>query len=174
MNLNDYFYLGKIIKPVGGKGHLAVLLDVDDPGKYKKLESVFVAIDQNRIPYSVASIELKPGSRAILKLEDVDSAQDALPFSGHELYLPMTLLPKLKGKSFYHHEVRGFTVIDKIHGDIGTVISVLDLPQQSLLQVRHGKKEILIPMVEDVIRKVDRKNKVITVQATEGLIEIYL
>jgi 16S rRNA processing protein RimM len=174
MDNNDYFYLGKILKPIGGKGHLVVLLDVDDPVKYTKLESVFVAVDHNRIPYSVRSVELKPGNRAIFKFEDVDSLQDALPFSGHELYLPIVLLPQLKGKSFYHHEITGFTVIDKIHGNIGTITSVLDLPQQSLLRVQHGNKEILIPMVQDVIRKVDRKNKVITVQAPEGLIEIYL
>jgi 16S rRNA processing protein RimM len=174
MDNNDFFYLGKIIKPIGGKGHLAVLLDVDDPGKYKKLETVFVAIDQNRIPYSVQSVELKAGNRAIFKFEDVDTPQDASPFSGHELYLPLDLLPRLKGKSFYHHEIVGFTVIDKIHGNIGTVGSVLDLPRQSLLQVKYGTREILIPMAEGVVRKVDRKNKIITVQSPEGLIDIYL
>ncbi len=174
MDNDDYFYLGKILKPIGSKGHFVVMLDVDDPGKYKKLESVFVAIDQNRIPYSVKSVELKPGNRAIFKFEDVDSSEDALPFSGHELYLPMALLPQLKGKSFYHHEITGFTVFDNTHGNIGTVISVLEFPRQSLIQVKHGEKEILIPMVEDVIRKIDRKNKMITIQAPEGLIEIYL
>lgn len=174
MDNDDFFYLGKILKPIGGKGHIVVLLDVDDPGKYKKLDTVFVAIDQNRVPYSVKTIELKTGSRAILKFEDVDSMQDALPFSGHDLYLPMTMLPQLKGKSFYHHEIIGFSVIDHIHGNIGTVTSVLDLPQQSLLRVKLDKKEILIPLVKDVILKVDRKNKVINVQTPEGLIEIYL
>jgi 16S rRNA processing protein RimM len=174
MDNNDYFYLGKILKPNGGKGHMIVLLDVDNPGKYQKLDSVFVAIDQNRIPYSVQSVELKTGKRVTFKFEDVDSFEDALPFSGHDIYLPMALLPKLKGKNFYHHEITGFTVIDNTHGNIGTVASILEFPHQSLLQVKHGDKEILIPMVEQVILKVDRKNKVITIQAPEGLIEIYL
>ena len=174
MDSQDYFYLGKILKPFGGKGHLVVFMDVDDPGKYKKLETVFVGINLNRIPYFLQAVEIKHGNRAIFKFEDVDSLDDALPFSGHELYLPMTLLPELKGKKFYHHEITGFTVIDTLHGNIGTVSSVLELPKQSLLRVQHGSKEILIPMVEEVIRKVDRKKKVITIQAPEGLIEIYL
>jgi 16S rRNA processing protein RimM len=174
MDNNDFFYLGKMLKPFGAKGHLVVFLDVDDPGKYKELESVFVAIDQNRIPYIVSSVEPKAGKRVVMKFEDVDSYDDALPFSGHELYLPMDLLPKLKGKKFYHHEITGFAVVDKTHGNIGTVKSILEFPQQSLLQVQHGEKEILIPMAGDILKKIDRKNKVITIEAPEGLIEIYL
>jgi 16S rRNA processing protein RimM len=174
MDNNDFFYLGKILKPIGTKGHLLAILDVDDPGRYKKLETVFVGIDLNRIPWTIQSVEIKTGKRITLKFEDIDSFQDALPFQGRELYLPMAMLPQLKGKKFYHHEITGFTVIDKNHGNIGFVKSILEFPQQSLLQVQYGGKEILIPAVDTVIRKIDRKNKVISIEAPEGLVEIYL
>ena len=174
MDNNDFFYLGKILKPVGIKGHLAALLDTDNPSRYKNLETVFVGIGLNRVPWAVQSVELKTGKRVSIKFEEIDTSGDAIPFSGCELYLPMAMLPPLKGKKFYHHEITGYTVIDKNHGDIGVVKSILEFPQQALLQIAHGDKEILIPAVDTVIRKVDRKNRVIRIEAPEGLIEIYL
>ncbi len=174
MDTDEFFYLGRILKPTGIKGHLAALLDTDDPERYRKVEHVFIAIDRNRIPYAVESFEIKSARSAILKLEGVDSFQDAVVFSGREIHLPLSLLPKLKGKKFYHHEVTGFTVIDSVHGNIGSVTSVLELSGQSLLQVHLGTREILIPLAGEVIRKIDRKKKVISIQAPEGLIDIYL
>ena len=68
----------------------------------------------------------------------------------------------------------GFTVIDSIKGNIGTLVKVMDLPRQALLQIASGEKEILIPLLDEVILKVDRKKKVLHILAPEGLIEFYL
>jgi 16S rRNA processing protein RimM len=84
------------------------------------------------------------------------------------------MLPPLKGTKFYFHEVIGFTVLDKNHGNIGIITSILDLPQQSLMQIQHGSKEILIPLVDKVLLKVNRSKKELHIQAPEGLIEIYI
>jgi 16S rRNA processing protein RimM len=107
-------------------------------------------------------------------LEDVNSIEDARIFAGREMYLPASMLPPLKGKKFYYHEITGFTVNDEKFGMIGKVESVLDLPQQALMQVKHGEKEILVPMVDEVLLKVDRKKKEIHIRAPEGLIELYI
>ena len=65
-------------------------------------------------------------------------------------------------------------MIDNQHGNIGKVEYVLDLPQQSLMQIVFGEKEILIPIVDEIVLKVDRRKKEIHILAPEGLIEIYL
>jgi 16S rRNA processing protein RimM len=174
MDKEDFYYLGKVLKPFGGKGHLSVLLDVDDAARYQKLETVFIGIDQNRIPYFISSFELRSSTRAILKFEDIDSADEASIFAGRELYLPLSMLPKLKGRKFYYHEITGFTVMDENRGNIGTVRSVLEFPHQPMLQVYLEDKEILIPMADEIILKVDRKKKEISIRAPEGLIDIYL
>jgi len=51
---------------------------------------------------------------------------------------------------------------------------VLDNHQQALLQVRFGEKEILIPAVDQIMKEIDRKKKIIYIEAPDGLIEIYL
>jgi 16S rRNA processing protein RimM len=174
MDKDDFFYLGKILKTYGSKGHLLIFLDVDDPVRYEKMETVFIGIENDRIPFGIEELELRQKNSAKIRFEDVDNADDAEIYVGRELFLPFSLLPPLKGKKFYYHEVTGFTVLDKKHGNIGTLTSILDLPQQSLMQVQFGSKEILIPLVDKVLLKVDRSKKEIHILAPEGLIEIYL
>jgi 16S rRNA processing protein RimM len=171
---DDFFYLGKILKPFGSKGHLLAVLDVDDPSKYRKIGSVFLGIGHDRVPFMVESVSLKQANRAVFKFEDVDSASDASIFQGKELFLPIAMLPPLKGKKFYYHEIKGFAVIDKNHGPIGIADNVIETPHQALLQVKFNDREILVPLINEIIVKVDRVNRELHIKAPEGLIEIYL
>jgi 16S rRNA processing protein RimM len=83
-------------------------------------------------------------------------------------------LPPLEGNKFYFHEIKDFRVVDVAHGKIGVVDGVLDLPQNPLIKIIFKEKEILIPITDDIIKKVDRKNKEISIDAPDGLIDIYL
>jgi len=174
MGNDDFYYLGKILKTHGNKGEVMVLFDVDDHSAYKKLESVYLDLYGERVPFFISSLELKHNRKAIVKFQDFDSIEDAESLQGLAMYLPMNTLPSLKGKKFYYHEVTGYQVIDKLHGPIGIVEDVLDLPHQALLQIRHGEKEILVPVVDEIIKKVDRRKKILEIEAPAGLIEIYL
>ena len=90
------------------------------------------------------------------------------------IYLPLDLLPKLEGNQFYFHEVIGFKVIDKNHGEVGVIVSINDSAAQPLFEIEQGDKEIFIPLIDNFIKKVDRENKVIQVETPEGLIDLYL
>ncbi|MEI7980970.1 MAG: ribosome maturation factor RimM [Bacteroidota bacterium] len=173
MNKDDFYYLGKVLKTYGNKGQLLVTLDVDAPETYRNLESVFLDLHGERIPFFIGSIELKPSRKAVIRFRDIDSMEDAGAFPGLEMYLPTDQLPALKGNQFYHHEIIGFTVVDAKRGNIGVIEEILDLRHQSLFQVRLGEKEILIPVVDEIIRRVNRKKRIVEIDAPEGLIDIY-
>jgi len=174
MNKEDFFYLGRILKSHGNKGHVLVLFDVDNPENYAGLDAVYLDLHGERVPFVIESLELKHNRKAAVRFEDFGSPDDAEALAGFEMYLPSDALPKLSGKKFYYHEIKGFRVNDLNHGEIGIVKDVLELPHQSLLQVMHGDREVLIPIVDEVIRKVDRRCKTLTIKAPDGLIEIYL
>jgi 16S rRNA processing protein RimM len=174
MDREDFYCLGKILKPYGRKGHLLVFLDADEPGKYASLTTVFIGIENQRIPFFLESVELKPGGKAVFKFEDINSPEDAEPFPGLQLFLPLSSLPSLKGKKFYYHEVTGFTVSDENHGEIGILTSVIDMPRQALLQIKKGGTEILVPLTDEVLVRVDRKKRILYIRAPEGLIDLYL
>jgi 16S rRNA processing protein RimM len=174
MNKDDFYYLGKIAKPFGSKGQVVAYLDVDEPLNYKRLESVYLDLDGEWVPFLITSIEIQTGRKTLFHFEDVNTADEAAAYTGREMYLPLNILPRLKGKKFYYHEVRGFSVIDAVHGNIGTLVKVMELPRQAMLQVTFNEKEILVPLVDEIILKVDRKKKELHIRAPEGLINIYL
>ena len=154
---------------------MLVRLDVDNPGNYKSLESVFVEINDKTVPFFIEIIVIGRGGESIVKFEGVDDDEQAALLLNCQMYLPLSNLPVLKGKRFYYHEVIGFEVIDKTHGNIGILKDIIDLTHHPILQIMsENDKEILIPLIDDVIKKVDRTKKRLEIEAPEGLIEIYI
>ena len=172
MNIDECYNLGRITKPWGVKGQLVLFLDVDTPEDYLELDSAFVEVKGQLVPYFF-HIDNINGNKAVATFEDL-SPEQAGALVGHDLYLPLSLLPKLDGNRFYFHEVTGFRVIDSQHGDIGTLEQVIDYPAQPLFQVMKNGQEILIPVIDEVIEKVDRDAKTLYITAPNGLIELYL
>ena len=172
MEIKDCYNLGRITKAWGYKGQVVIFLDVDTPEDYAGLDSAFVEVKGKLIPYFFR-IDSLNGNKAVITFEDL-AAEQALALVGHELYLPLTLLPKLEGNKFYFHEVVGFGVIDEQWGDIGTRQTVIDYPAQALFQVMKNGVEILIPVIDEVIKKVDREQKTLFIAAPNGLIDLYL
>lgn len=173
MNIDACFELGYVIKIHGLKGGISILIDADQPERYRNLESVFVEIDQKLIPFFIETLSLK-GDKAFVKFEDIDSAEEAESLKGARLFLPLELLPPLKGNHFYFHEIINYSVTDTSTGAIGEVKDVFETTTQNLLSVIYKEKEILIPINDEVITNIDRQQKILTVTLPEGLLDIYL
>jgi 16S rRNA processing protein RimM len=173
MKQDELFRAGKIVRTFGSKGEMLCQFN-SDTISLKKLESVFLKLNENLVPFFIESIQPKTRNQAIIKFHDVNSANDAFELAGSAVFLPLSFRPKSKGSKYDLSAIEGFTVIDHVHGEIGTVSSVLELPEQDLLQIDFKGKEILIPVVDEIVKKIDMKNKIIMVEAPEGLIDIYI
>jgi 16S rRNA processing protein RimM len=175
MRKEDCFYLGKIAKKFSFKGEVLLYLDTDEPELYENMESVFVDINNNLIPFFIEQSALHKNDFLRVKFEDVNSEADADEILGHDIYLPLKMLPKLEGNKFYFHEVIGFDIEDKRLGIIGKIVSINDSAAQPLFEVlKDGVTEILIPMIDQFLVEIDRKNKKVKMDLPEGLIEMYL
>ncbi|PTM10265.1 MAG: 16S rRNA processing protein RimM [Bacteroidetes bacterium] len=174
MQKEDCFYLGKIVKKYSFKGELLAKLDTDQPELYEHLDAIFIQLRNNLIPFFIESSQLHKSELLRIKFEDVDSEADADALLKSELYVPLEFLPKLEGNKFYFHEVIGFKMIDSNFGDVGIVKAINDSTAQSLFEVDRDGIEILIPMNDEFIKEVNRKNQTITVETPPGLIELYL
>ena len=84
------------------------------------------------------------------------------------------MLPKLSGNKFYYHEVIGFSVQDSVHGHIGIIKGVNDSTAQALFEVEKGDKQLLIPVNDEIITKLDRAKRTIFVTTPDGLVDLYL
>ncbi len=174
MDREDLFYLGYIVKTRGFKGEVSIYLDVDDPCDYKTLESVFVEIQQDPVPFFITSWRLDKKGFASAKLEGIDSEEQAGTLVSTRLFLPSARLPELRGNQFYYHEVIGFTIVDEHAGKVGTINRVLDYKQNPLFELKVGYKEVFIPINDEIIRETNRAEKTIRVSLPEGLLDIYL
>ncbi len=174
MRKEDCFYLGKIAKKFSYKGEVLAWLDTDDPGFYQNMESVFVEINDHLVPFFILESRLHKNDFLRIRFEDILSEDDADRIMGCALYLPVTMLPKLEGDKFYFHEIIGFTAEDQRLGDIGEIVGVNDTSAQALFEIKKGDIEILVPMIDHFIVKVDRENKKIILNTPEGLVDLYL
>jgi 16S rRNA processing protein RimM len=174
LKLADGFELGFLERTHGFKGEVVLQLDVDNPSHYKKLGSVYLFKKGKLIPFFVSSSKLMGKDELLLKFEDIDDETSARDLLGSSVHLPAEALPPLRDDQYYYHELRGMQVIDDTLGPVGMVLDVYETPQQHLLAFEHQGKEVLCPLNDTLVYKVDKKAGSIHTRLPEGLIDVYL
>ena len=169
------FYLGKIVRKHSYKGEVVIKLDTDEPDLYQDLEVVFLELNGKLLPFFIEESLLQKGNQLRVRFEDFTTEADAERVLKKEVYLPLTMLPKLEGNKFYYHEVIDFDLVDQNYGLVGKIVSVNDSTAQELFVVKNGDgKEILIPLIDEFLVEVNREKKQVVVNTPKGLIEMYL
>lgn len=177
MNLDNCFYLGYISMVTDHAQRLVIKVDSDDTEKFKKLESVLVQMhssDQTPVPFFIRKVHKINGNQLTVELDKSQQLPDITQLKGKSVYLPLSYLEDLGEKGFYFHEIIGFDVEDDNHGWIGQVKDVYESAAHPVLSVIQNEKEILLPVIDQFLKKVDKKNKKIFISAPEGLIDLYL
>lgn len=172
MRVDDCYQLGEVKKTRGFKGEVVSYLDVDFPEDYKNLESVLLQIGGKLIPFFISAIEIKD-KNAHIRFVDVDTKPDAEELIGSALYLPLDSLPDLGEKGYYFHELIGF----EVHHEgrvLGNITAVIDHEINPLLSLDCEGSEVLIPLQDEFVTRVDKKNKRVFVSLPEGFLDIYL
>lgn len=176
LHQDDCFELGKILKTHALYGEVSIFLDVDYPEDYEMLQEVWVEIEKKLQKFEVEGVRIlanKPQT-ALLKLKNIDSIEQAQEIVGSKLFLPLSFLPQLGEKQFYFHEIIGFLVVDKALGNLAEIKDVYTTTQTALLVMLYQGKEVLIPINDEVILQVDRKEKKLYVALPQGLLDVYL
>lgn len=169
----DCFFLGHITKVHGLQGEVLAALDTDVPERYTHIDSLYIDQNGELIPYFISQISISRRGHFILAFEGVNYEQAQLLVK-ESLYLPLSMLPPLKGNQFYYHEIIGFAVYDAVHGLIGHCLAVNDQGAQPLFVIQGlAQEEILVPVHDHFIQKVDRAKQRLDLHLPEGLLELY-
>ena len=174
MTHDNCYLLGYIVRTHGTNGNVVIFLDVDYPEDYDELDSVFVEIKGELVPYFIGNFNLQKQANAIVTFEDVNTIEKAQALVGCSLFLSLDELEELSEEEFYYHEIKGYTVVDEIKGELGVVREVYSLNGQDLIAMDYQGIEVLIPTVADIVIKADKENKRLIVKLPEGLLEVYL
>jgi 16S rRNA processing protein RimM len=173
MQLDDYFEIGYIFKPHGLKGAVSIVLDADEPARYKEMESVIVKIGDSLVPFFISSLQIS-GNKGIMQLEEINYLEAAEELKSCKLMLPIELLPKLEEGRFYYHDVIGYRVTDEEIGPLGIIENIFSGGNQDLISMKYKSKEVLIPIADDIVLKAIHGQKEVIVRLPDGLLEIYL
>jgi 16S rRNA processing protein RimM len=159
--------IGYFSKTQGTKGELTLKYTIDF--FVEEVTAVFIETATGKAPYFVKEIKRNNAS-LIVGLEDIDSIEKAKPFVGKAVFIDSEFIDTSA------EEVNwvGFEVIDAIHGNLGKVIEVMDNGHQLLVTINYKEKEIILPLVEDLIEKINEDTKQIFYKSPEGLIDIYI
>lgn len=172
MKKEDCFYVGTLVGKFSFKGEMLAKVDSDTPEEYITLESIFVELSTGLVPFFIKKCQLHKSELLRIEFDSVDNEAAAMALLKKDLYLPLSLLPPLKGTQFYYHEVVGFSVEedDKL---LGVIQQVIESGAQALFQVQTEEgKEVLIPIHDDFIVAIHRDLKKIVMQLPEGLLEL--
>ena len=165
--------VGKIVSLHGLEGAVRLRQIIDDTGWLKKGDVLFIELKRDSfIPYFVEKATAANDTEYIIKLDDIHTNEDARDLVGKAVYVKEEVLETAKVDSPLMYI--GFNLVDKTKGGIGTIEDVLLMGKQWIARLTIDDKEVLVPLVEDMILDVNYKNKYLRMDLPEGLLDIYL
>ena len=167
-----FFRIGKVLKVSGSTGELILSFETDVISDPSSMESVFLSIHGNLIPFFFESLRIRNRNQALVKFLDTDTAEDAELLIGCNIFLPDNQRPGKKRGSRLDADLSGFILQDTRQATVGTISGILELPMQELLQVDYQGRIILVPVVEDWIQSIDTRKKTLIVTLPEGLLDL--
>lgn len=166
----DCSYIGKLVKAHSINGELILRNNLGLPKELKKMESVFIEIDKQLVPFFISDLSISDENNAIILFEDIDTKQKAEKFKNLDIYSSLVLKQKTKKPDISFSEFIGYKAIDNTHGNVGIIQSILSYDKNPLFEIANSN--ILIPINPDLILSIDKKNKEIFFNLPEGLIDL--
>ncbi len=173
MDKKDFYTIGYIRRVIGIKGEMGVKMDVDNAVRYKGIESLVLMDTTGTTAVALEQAHLRK-DELVIRIKGITTPEAAKKYVGKTVVLPITELPDVGDKRFYYHEIPGYKVFDVVHGELGIAKEIMERSVQPVLMIKQGFTEILIPLIDDTILKVDREKKELHVKTPEGLVALYL
>lgn len=171
--MENWLNVGKIVNTHGIKGEARVIAITDFPKERFKLGNRLFLF----MPGSTVPVEL------VIKTHRIHKNFNLLTFEGYEdvnlvekmrdgiLKVPASERGKLGAGEFYFQDIIGCQMVTTSGEELGKVVEILTPGANDVWVVRDVKgKEVLIPYIDDIVKKVDVQEKMIVIEPMEGLL----
>ena len=169
---DEVFRIGIFNKPHGVKGGISFTF-TDDIFDRVDGEYLICLLDGIFVPFFIEEYRFRSDTTALVKLERVDTAEQARKFTNVEVFFPKKFAEEDDSEDIptWNYFV-GFQVEDINHGHLGEIIAADDSTMNVLFTIeRKDGEEILLPAHEEFIVKIEKKKRQVTVDVPEGLLE---
>lgn len=164
----ETYKIGTLTRTHGIGGELSMNF-TDDVWDRADADYIFLEADGIQVPFFLEGWRFRSNSVALLKFQDIDSAEDAEEFVGADVYFPYELTPEPDENDEYTwRHFTGWQIIDKTAGNLGKIDHVED----STANVIFCMEDKLIPAAEDFIEKIDAAKRIVYMNLPQGLLDL--
>ncbi|OLS42083.1 ribosome maturation factor RimM [Bacillus sp. MRMR6] len=168
-----WFNVGKIVNTHGIRGEVRVISKTDFPEeRYKEGNVLHLFLPKSTTPIELTVKSHRPHKNFnLLTFEGYENINEVEKFRDGILKITESQQSELEEDEFYYHEIIGCLVVTTSGEEIGKVTEILS-PGANDVWVVKGEdgKEVYIPYIKDVVKKVDVKEKVVLIEPMEGLL----
>jgi len=165
---NKLFAIAKITRVAGLKGEVGVRPLVRQFDDYVMEKSLFIGFDPNIARdvklEKVSGVEKK---RRFL-FNGMKTRDEAESMIGQLLFVSV---PDSDPINMISPDLLGATVIADNGEIIGELVDMISLPANDAYVIKQGKKEVLIPVVPEIVRAVDIQMGLVTITPMDGLLD---
>ena len=167
----DYLKIGGIISTHGLKGEVKVYPTTQDVHRYDVLDTAYIEMPSGKIPVHVERVRYFK-NLVIVKFRGLDRIEDVEGYLKHDLYVSREDAIELGENEYFVGDVIGLKVIT----DDGRVLGILDDVMETgandvyvIASQEDPGKEILLPVIRDVILETSLEEGYIKVHLLPGL-----
>ncbi len=175
MPSTEYCQVGFLTKPKGLKGALRVSFeDFFIPYlENQQPDHLFVEVKGQLAPFFIETIENLNSSKTSVKFEDINHIEAATKLQNSSLYFKEALLSEyLEEEEEEWAYLVGYTLLNDKNQAIGIIEGIVYLPQHELLQLQYQKRELLLPIHEDIIIAIDEEEKNLQMELPQGILDL--
>jgi 16S rRNA processing protein RimM len=171
--MEDYVSIGTLAATFGVKGEIVVNHHLGGQPNLAGIEVFFIEETTDRfIPYFITELKIRSEGELVVSFEGISTPEIARKYLKKKVWLNAKDAKRIASKSA-PISLLGFSVIEQ-KNFLGTVLEVIEQPLQILLRIEMEEKEVLIPINESTLVKIDHKGEKIHVDLPDGLLDIYL
>lgn len=157
--------IGTVVGVFGVRGELKVQIETDFPERFKSLQRVFICDAE----YEVERGRLYKGM-ALLKLKGVDDANRALELDDCSVGVALADAVRLEEGQYFLYQIEGLQVETLDGESLGTISEILQTGANDVYVVATPDgKELLLPAIKQVIKRIDIEHGKLIVELMEGL-----
>ena len=169
--MEDLLQVGVITTTHGVRGEVKVFPTTDDPARFKKLKNVVLDTGKELVDLEVAGVKFFK-NMVILKFKEYNNINDIECYKGKDILVSRDNAVKLEKGEYYIADILGAKVILEDGSEFGVLEDVMQTGANDVYVVKTlDNKEVLLPKIDECVKKLDIENKIVTVHIMKGLLD---
>ena len=169
--MEKYFRVGVIANTHGIRGEVKVYPTTDDINRFKKLKKCILDTGKEYIDLNVESVKFFK-NMVILKFKEYNNINDIECYKGKDILVSRDNAVKLEKGEYYIADILGAKVILEDGSEFGVLEDVMQTGANDVYVVKPlDNKEVLLPKIDECVKKLDIENKIVTVHIMKGLLD---